>query len=916
MKKFLLWLLAALITHTAAAAPSSVALYYGASPPWDLLRSFDLVVVDPDHVPTPRTLAVAPPDIAAYVAVGEVQPSRPYAAAIPRTWFQGKNPDWGSRLIDQSQAGWPDFFATHVIAPLWEAGYRSFFFDTLDSYHLFAKTAEHRAAQEAGLVALVREVKQRFPQARLVFNRGFEILAQTHTMVDMVAAESLYQGYDANKHRYRPVPEADRQWLLDQLRTARDRYGLPVLAIDYVPPQQRALARETARKIRELGIIPWVSTPNLASMGLGSVEAMPRKILVVHSVPANESALRNLPPVRLLSLPLNYLGYVPEFVDVRNLPAHSLPGRYAGIAIWQTGDETPAQQRTLSKWLQQQLTDAVPVAWFDMPATALDDGLRRAMGITLFPGTSTLRPISVALQSTMVGFERAPTPTPDSFMGMSADNSQPLLVLKQAARTQLAAAVTPWGGYVSPPFAISTLPGELGSRWIINPFDFLTAALRLPPMPVADTTTETGRRMLMVHMDGDGFISRAELPTAPLAGEVVRDRVVQNYHIPMTISVIEAEIAPGGLYPALSAQAEKVAQDIFKAPHVAIASHSYSHPFFWYKISTEEAGEGYNLRLPGYRFNLEREINGSIAYIEQRLAPPGKKVDVFLWTGDCIPTSKALGAVASAGVLNMNGGDTVATRANPTLTHMEGLGLQRPGGFQVFAPNQNENVYTNNWQEPPYGFERVLETFELTESPRRLKPIDIYFHTYLVTKRAGLQTLDRIFQYALRQPHTPVHIAEYARKVLDFQNLSIAHTPQGWQIRGAQNLRSLRVPATVRLPDLQVSQGIAGYQAEGRDRYVHLAAESAFWVDAEQPMATQPLLVSANGKVTAFQSDATRTRWNLSGHVPLQFTLKNVQGCEVHAGPRKILPVRQDGTLSHFELSDHVAQPLEALCRH
>jgi len=140
-------------------------------------------------------------------------------------------------------------------------------------------------------------------------------------------------------------------------------------------------------------------------------------------------------------------------------------------------------------------------------------------------------------------------------------------------------------------------------------------------MPVPDTTTETGRRMLMVHMDGDGFISRSETPGNPIAGEMVRDRVVRRYAIPMTISVIEAEIAPDGLYPGLSALAEQVARDIFAAPHVAIASHSYSYPFFWYKASAPGSSGNYNLRIPGYRFDIHREVDGSIAYIERRLAP-------------------------------------------------------------------------------------------------------------------------------------------------------------------------------------------------------------------------------------------------------------------------------------------------------
>ena len=41
------------------------------------------------------------------------------------------------------------------------------------------------------------------------------------------------------------------------------------------------------------------------------------------------------------------------------------------------------------------------------------------------------------------------------------------------------------------------------ARWVIDPFAFLTQALQLPPMPVPDTTTENGRRLLLAHVDGD-----------------------------------------------------------------------------------------------------------------------------------------------------------------------------------------------------------------------------------------------------------------------------------------------------------------------------------------------------------------------------------------------------------------------------
>lgn len=910
-----LWL--GLLSALGWAAPEpvapSVAFFYGAKPPWSDLQAFDVVVVDPDHVPNPQVPALRRTRLAAYVALGEVQPTRAYAARIPKAWLVGDNKDWGSLLIDQSRPEWPRFFADEVIAPLWKNGYRTVFLDTLDSYHLFAKTPEQRAVQEAGMVAVIQMVAQRFPGIKLIFNRGFEILPKTHSHVEAVVAESLFQGFDAGKQVYKEVSAADREWLLAQLRQAKG-YGLNVVVIDYVAPGKRALARSTAERIRALGFMPWVTTPDLNTMGVGSIEVMPRRVAVIHSAVKDEYALREIGPVRAGAMPLQYFGYVPEYFDVKQLPAYSLAGRFAAVLVWLDADPPPADQTVLQAWLTKQLDEELPIGMLGAPSFLMESALGKRMGFALTSGNPSTLPVKVMQQDPMMAYERAPSPQPAEFYPLSVQAGQPLLTLARGEQTQVAAALTPWGGYVLPSYDVVTLPGNSGDRWVVDPFAFFKQALRLPDMPVPDVTTESGRRMLMVHMDGDGFISRSELRGNLLAGEVVRDRVVKTYDLPMTISVIEAELSPTGLYPGLSALAEKVAQDIFRAPNVAIASHSYSHPFYWGKVNESDPNGGYNLRLPGYRFDLEREVNGSIKYIESRLAPPGKKVEMFLWTGDCVPGAAALAKTTAAGVYNMNGGDTTATRSSPTMTEVEGLGMTRGEGYQVFAPNQNENVYTNNWLGPFYGFERVIETFEFTESPRRLKPIDIYFHTYIATKAAGMQSLDKVFGYALSQETTPVHLAQYAQKVLDFQNVAVARHAGGWRVRGMHDLRTLRWPVSLGQPDMVHSAGVAGFSMLRDQGYAHLGDDQAELVFAADPGA-QVRLVSANGQVVKFLRQGSSLQWTLTAHVPLKFTLANVQSCRIKVGGREVKAVRQSAEFSHFEIKDHVASPLEAICR-
>ena len=74
------------LTTDAVNGPA-VAFFYGANPPWSELQAFDLVVVDPDHVPDPSSAGLTQTRLAAYVALGEVHPTRNYAAAIPSAWL-------------------------------------------------------------------------------------------------------------------------------------------------------------------------------------------------------------------------------------------------------------------------------------------------------------------------------------------------------------------------------------------------------------------------------------------------------------------------------------------------------------------------------------------------------------------------------------------------------------------------------------------------------------------------------------------------------------------------------------------------------------------------------------------------------------------------------------------------------------
>jgi len=341
--------------------------------------------------------------------------------------------------------------------------------------------------------------------------------------------------------------------------------------------------------------------------------------------------------------------------------------------------------------------------------------------------------------------------------------------------------------------------------------------------------------------------------------------ILDRYKVPTTVSIIEGEVAVDGVYPKLTPQLEPIARTLFAQPYVELASHTFSHPFNWLRTTNppdpasaataEGTDTAFSLNIPNYRFSFDREIAGSIHYINTKLAPAGKQVKVLLWSGNGQVPPIAVQKTVEAGVLNMNGGDTYITRSNPSWTAVAPLGVDKGDGlFQVFAPDQNENIYTNLWHGPYYGFSRAIETFELTEKPYRFKPIGIYYHMYSGTKLASVTALRQVYDWAVAQPVMPVYASDYIRKVLDFRTLAVARDGDAWVVRGNGDLRTVRWagPGVPRLAD---ARDVAGYAAGPGGTYIHLASGSARFA-LENTTPTQPYVREASGRLSNWRRSA------------------------------------------------------------
>lgn len=416
--------------------------------------------------------------------------------------------------------------------------------------------------------------------------------------------------------------------------------------------------------------------------------------------------------------------------------------------------------------------------------------------------------------------------------------------------------------------------------WAVDPV-MLFRLLFKPSFPVPDVTTENGRRLLTAHIDGDSFFGDSEFAPSKTTGEVIRDSILKVYKIPHTVSVIEGEVAPWGLYPERSKRLEKIARGIFALPYVEAASHSFSHPFFWKKSHAERVKKkeyGTNLPIKGYRFDTEREIAGSVNYINRRLVSNGKRVRVFLWSGDCLPSKEALQITYQLGIYNVNGGDTTITNQAPFLSHISPMGINLGGYFQVYAPIQNENVYTNLWHGPYYGYINIISSFKLTDRPRRIKPISIYYHFYSGQKLASFKALKDVYNWALSQEINPVFLSEYAQKVLEFRDTVLAKDGGCWIIRNGGSLRTIRMDEPV-FPVLSRTRGVVGYKKINNSLYIHLDGSGNYRICFGKRQKGF-YLYDANARISKFKRGKKKVFIKLKGYLPVDFRVVP-SGCRV-----------------------------------
>ncbi|WP_245727638.1 endo alpha-1,4 polygalactosaminidase [Nitrosovibrio tenuis] len=834
-----------------------IAFYYGSRPPVDDLRHFDQIVIQPSQVLPHEKAALLKLDslIFAYVSFGEIARNSEDMPRIKTSWSIGVNPAWNSLVMNMNDPGWHEYLLEHHFARLWREGYRAFFLDTVDSYLIVTAEGKQREEQETGLVALLAEVKRRFPGCKLILNRGFEVLDRASQYADGMVAESLFHGFDPVTGKHAPTKEENRTWLLNQLSRAQNEFKVPVTVLDYVEPGNWAEAEKTAREIVKLGFMPWVANGDLTWLGQGRLRLAPRKLLaIVNGSPAQQMDHELF---RHAAMPLEYLGLALDYwyIDQLSLPIEPLVGRYAGVIAWlgedssiSIGESSTGRYESTCARLKAEVDAGLPMVFMGhLPA---GDACRN-----LIDYQGELQPTTRALKLGSAG-ERLGRPNTAPVVGSGTpdirvrDRNEAWLTLSDGDKLFHPVAVGAWGGYALHPHILSE--SASGRReWLLDPFSFFQAALRLPAQPVFDLTTENGRRLGIIEVRGDRLFEKDE------HGVEAIDRLrawVERNGAPVTLGVIEAE--------ADNEERRSKVRHLASMPQVRLASHTYSHPFYWGvfegKTDANQQPYRYSVFMDGYAADITRETEGTVEFLKS-MAPDSPLL--LIWSGDGRPGPAALAATHKGGLPHYGGGGLRWQSGSLSLADLSPALRPTEWGTQILTPLTGEPLFAQLWYGEALNFGKISEWNRQLDSARRLRISSISVHADALLHARGMELLDALADEQRKENTLSIWVDEYVTRARAFQTASVARDLNGnWMLFG-DALRTVRLPASEMLPE--ISTDVVGYSDRNSDRYIYLARNHAILKPRREGQTDAPVLrllhASAPLKSWHLNADGTAT---------------------------------------------------------
>lgn len=258
-------LLAAIVTCflSSCQKPSGWVVYYGAQAKPEVLEAYRIVVLDRLYPHDISTLKSPERQVLGYVSMGEVTIHDPWYARAKEGGLLGvENQYWkGSFTVNIRDPLWQKILEEEILPPLFARGFDGVMLDTLDSPLLLEQLTPPEPGMRDAAEHLVARIRELYPEAVIVQNRGYTALEQTAPYLNYVLAESTFTGLDSATGKHYLRNEKDQRYALDFIHKARlTSPGLQVLGLEYWEQDDTETIRQLKEKMIKNRMLPYIST--------------------------------------------------------------------------------------------------------------------------------------------------------------------------------------------------------------------------------------------------------------------------------------------------------------------------------------------------------------------------------------------------------------------------------------------------------------------------------------------------------------------------------------------------------------------------------------------------------------------------------------------------------------------------------
>jgi polysaccharide biosynthesis protein PelA len=225
---------------------------------------FNPIVLDADVHPSLPPLLAEGKTLLGYVSLGEIGNYRYYFQEVQNAGILiSQDPNYpGSWYVDIRSPFWTNLMISTVIPNILNQGFQGIFMDSLDvPIYLEAINPSAYSGMTQAAINLVIAINNAFPNAPLMLNRAYQILADLGGYITYALGESVYTTYDFSTQQYEYLDQSGYQWSLGYLQGAQELYpNLNVMSLDYWDPSDPVTITKIYKVERNNGFIPYVTT--------------------------------------------------------------------------------------------------------------------------------------------------------------------------------------------------------------------------------------------------------------------------------------------------------------------------------------------------------------------------------------------------------------------------------------------------------------------------------------------------------------------------------------------------------------------------------------------------------------------------------------------------------------------------------